>query len=142
VILVLDASVAASWLLKRTDPSEIHIAGQAVESAQRHGIKVPVIWYAELTNALLLAERRCISTPASTTRFLADLATLIVAPDSADPASTQRDTLILARSLHLTTYDASYLELAIRSRTALATFDRKLAEAARSTGISVFGDPS
>jgi len=40
---VFDASVAASWLLKRIHPSEIAVADQAIEAVQRHGAKVPAI---------------------------------------------------------------------------------------------------
>lgn len=40
-------------------------------------------------------------------------------------------TLDLARRHNLTVYDASYLETAIRRKAKLATFDQKLATAAR-----------
>jgi predicted nucleic acid-binding protein len=40
----------------------------------------------------------------------------------------------------LTPYDATYLELAMRRAATLATFNRKLAEAARAAGVRVFGD--
>jgi predicted nucleic acid-binding protein len=46
----------------------------------------------------------------------------------------------LARTYALTAYDATYLELALRRSAVLATFDRKLAAAARSAGVRVFGD--
>lgn len=45
--------------------------------------------------------------------------------------------LSLARRHDLTTYDASYLELAARGGLALATYDRDLAEAAKSEGVLV-----
>jgi predicted nucleic acid-binding protein len=137
--LVLDASVAASWLLKRIDATELSIADQAIHIAQRDGIKVPTIWFTEVANALLTAERRGIATPAASTKFLADLATLTITTDSADPAKVQEVSLNLARSLQLTVYDATYLELAQRQSATLATFDRQLAAAARSTGVPVFG---
>jgi predicted nucleic acid-binding protein len=46
----------------------------------------------------------------------------------------------LSRVFKLTAYDATYLELALRRSAPLATFDRKLAEAARQAGVRVFGD--
>lgn len=73
---VFDASVAASWLLKRIHPSEIAVADQAIEAVQRHGAKVPAIWQTEVVNALLTAERKGMPTAFATTKFLADLATL------------------------------------------------------------------
>lgn len=39
-------------------------------------------------------------------------------------------------------YDALYLELALRHRAQLGTFRRKLADAASSAGIPIFGDLS
>ena len=42
-----------------------------------------------------------------------------------------------ARQYDLTAYDASYLSLAIAEELPLATFDRKLQEAARQAGVSL-----
>jgi predicted nucleic acid-binding protein len=140
VKLVIDASVTASWLLKRIDPGELSIAELAIEAAQRYGFKVPAIWFTEVANALLAAERRGILTSTSTAKFLADLATLAITPDSADFATVQRGALNQARSLQLTACDATYLELALRTASTLATFDRKLEEAARTAGVPVVGD--
>jgi predicted nucleic acid-binding protein len=41
----------------------------------------------------------------------------------------------------LTGYDATYLELVLRTGCALVTFDRQLADATRKAGGRVFGDP-
>lgn len=46
-------------------------------------------------------------------------------------------TLVLARRHGLSTYDATYLELAIRADAALATLDRPLAAAAKREGVIV-----
>lgn len=50
-----------------------------------------------------------------------------------------RETLWLARAERLTTYDAAYLELAMRLGMPLATKDEALAAAARRLGVSVLG---
>ena len=139
--LVLDASVAASWLLKRIDLREIAIADQAIEAVQRQGAKAPAIWPTEIANTLLTAERKGISSSPASTKFLADLATLDIKLESVDLASMQRSTISLARSLQLTAYDTTYLELALRTGSSLATFDRQLADAFRKLGGHVFGDP-
>jgi predicted nucleic acid-binding protein len=44
-----------------------------------------------------------------------------------------------AREHHLTTYDAAYLELSLRTRLRLATRDRELRAAAAAAGASLFG---
>ena len=46
-----------------------------------------------------------------------------------------REVLTLARAERLTTYDAAYLELAMRKGVPLATKDRMLREAAKRAGI-------
>jgi predicted nucleic acid-binding protein len=48
--------------------------------------------------------------------------------------------LSLGRSSKLTGYDATYLELVLRTGGTLATFDKQLAEAVRLAGGRVFGD--
>jgi predicted nucleic acid-binding protein len=48
--------------------------------------------------------------------------------------------MYLGRVFKLTAYDATYLELAMRTGGVLATFDKKLAEVARTAGVRVFGD--
>ena len=46
--------------------------------------------------------------------------------------------MALARNHGLTAYDASYLALAIRESSALASFDRRLNEAATAEGVVLF----
>jgi len=77
----------------------------------------------------------------ATTKFLADLATLDIQLDSASLAAMQRSTVNLARSHQLTAYEATYLELALRMGSSLATFDRQVADTFRRLGGHVFGDP-
>jgi predicted nucleic acid-binding protein len=47
----------------------------------------------------------------------------------------------LARSHGLSSYDATYLELAQRLGAALASFDRQLNGAAAAIGVALFADP-
>ena len=140
--LVLDASVAMGWHIVRQDLNEAALAQRALGAVMANGAAVPALWYQEIANALLHAERYQSFTLKATTAFLADLAALPIAADTASPASTQASILSLARTFHLTAYDASYLELTIRKNAQLATFDRRLAEAARTAGVPVFGDPA
>ena len=140
--LVLDASMALAWHLKRADLSEARLARQALQFVQDHGALVPALWYSEIANGLLVAERRRVTTEPDIALFQADLAQLAIAIDSASPAATLSRVLTLGRSSGLTGYDAAYLELVLRTGRMLATFDRQLAEAARKAGGRVFGDPA
>lgn len=58
--------------------------------------------------------------------------------DSATFAHALSDTLHLARRYKLSAYDASYLELALRSGLSLATLDEELQKAAKKAGVKRF----
>lgn len=129
--LVLDASITACWLL----PDETHESADLVEKrllAERG--HVPALWWFEVRNLLIVAERRGRIDAEWTARSLALLA---VAPidihDNADDAAL----LELARKHRLTVYDAAYLELARRKGLPLATLDAELIAAARAERIAL-----
>jgi predicted nucleic acid-binding protein len=68
--------------------------------------------------------------------------TLIALPIVVDPVDRRRafeDIPRLARAHGLTTYDASYLEVAVRLGIPLATLDRTLAKAAADEGVQAVG---
>jgi len=139
VNLVLDASVALSWLARRGDAGEAGISRRAAQEVVREGALVPALFFTEITNGLLVAERTGNISPNQVNSFLADVDALPITTDREAPESTLRAVLELSRGTGLTAYDATYLELAMRSRGILATFDRRLATAARSNGIPLFG---
>ena len=138
--LVLDASMTMAWHIPRCDSEEVRIADKVLQSILRFRALVPPLWYPEVANGVLVAERRGVRTVSESSYFLYDLGTFPIDTDSMPLDQLQPPLLSLARSTLLTTYDATYLELALRTRSTLATFDRKLAEAARAAGVPVFGD--
>lgn len=130
---VVDACVIAGWLLPdEDDPVSSAVAGRLVyESAC-----APGIWWFEIRNILLLAERRGRITAADTVEGLALLTDLQVEhPDDVNEPSL----LYLARTHRLTLYDAAYLELAVRMGRPLATSDRALIAAAKAEGVALIG---
>jgi len=140
VTLILDASMALSWLLKRKDPDEAAQSRQALDVVRSSGAMVPALWFPEVANTLLLAERQRVIATEESANFLFSLSVWSIAQDTVLPASCQAQVIHLARIHKLTAYDATYLELAMRRAATLATFDRKLAAAARNAGVRVFGD--
>jgi predicted nucleic acid-binding protein len=60
--------------------------------------------------------------------------------DHATFGAALNDTLQLARRYNLASYDASYLELALRRALPLATLDVDLNKAARKAGVPRFVD--
>jgi predicted nucleic acid-binding protein len=141
VSLVLDASMALAWQFKRVDPAEIALAEKALAELDSMQSVVPAIWYAEVANSVLRGERQGVIPPAQTAFFLNELSQAEIVADEESPRARQTSVLALARLYSLTAYDATYLELAMRRGASLATFDRKLAGAARAAGVRVFGDP-
>jgi len=65
------------------------------------------------------------------------IAELPVTTDSGTTARAWREILALARAEGLTTYDATYLELAIRCGLPLQTKDEALIGAAQRSGVAV-----
>ena len=138
--IVLDASVTLAWLIERVDAAEVHLTNEILRQIQAQDAVVPSLWFLEVSNGILMAERRGVVTPAQSVRFLGMVDTLPIEEDRTQSALVQATALTLARAYGLTAYDATYLELTVRTRRTLATFDRQLADATRKAGGRVFGD--
>ena len=96
---------------------------------------VPTLFWYEIRNVLVMAERRKRIATARTTAFLADLALLAF---TVDDLPREASVLDLARRRSLTVYDATYLELAQRRDAPLATLDQALMAAAKKEGVALF----
>ncbi len=138
--IVLDASMALAWLIERADPAEASLARQAFDEVNANGARVPALWYSEVANTLLVFERAKRLTEQVSAIYLSDLALMTITLDDLSPELRLTRILDLGRMHKLTAYDATYLELAMRRAATLATFDRKLTDAARAAGVLVFGD--
>jgi predicted nucleic acid-binding protein len=131
--LVVDCSVAVAWCFE----DEASAAVDAIlERVRDEGALVPALWHLELGNVLVQAERRGRLTAADTTTCLELIATLPILTDGETPERALREVLTLARAEGLTTYDAAYLELAMRKGLPLASKDRALVAAADRAGIA------
>ena len=129
-VFVLDASVAAAWVL----PDEGSPLADAVQDRlNTDAAVVPRLFWYEIRNFLVVQERRRRLTPLETAKILADLRGLPIRYREPDGDQV----VTLARSYGLTVYDASYLELALAERVPLATLDRALAAAAREAGVEL-----
>lgn len=114
---------------------EAAVADTALDRLVEETAKVPGLFWHELRNLLLTAERRGRIDRRHAEVSLARLRRLrIVSPDDMD----DREVMTLARSHRLTACDASYLALAIREDCALASLDRRLNEAAAAEGVPTF----
>lgn len=125
---VLDCSVAAAWLFEdEATPETDALLDQLVDGAAL----VPLHWRLELGNVLAQAECRSLITPVQVATNVDFIDSLPIKVDAETDSRSLREVLALARSRSLTTYDAAYLELALRRGLPLATQDQALARAAR-----------
>ncbi len=132
---VLDASIALGWMLDRPVPRRASLVRKLIIAGQIP--VVPVLWRHEVSNALVIFERRGRLTADQIKTLAADLEEF---SDSVqiDPLVVRASVMIeTARRTDLTVYDAAYLELAARRRLPLATLDSKLREAARQAGLQL-----
>lgn len=99
----------------------------------------PAVWPLEVANGLRTAERRGRVHAAELPRLRELLRALPVRVESVELAEALGQVLELARSLDLTAYDASSLELAGRRDLALATGGSRLREACQRADVEVLG---
>ncbi len=132
---VLDGSVTMVWGFADENDSYAAAILDQMPDLQAY---VPNLWPLEVANALLVGERRNRTTPADTTHFLAILGTFPITVDDETVNRAWVETMHLARAHNLSSYDASYLELAMRLGLPLATLDGKLKTAAKALGVLLF----
>jgi predicted nucleic acid-binding protein len=130
---VVDASAAASWLLKgQRTPSAMLLLRET-----DHDLQAPHLFPLEIRNVLLMSERRGRLDPAETVTLLDQLQGLSIRISEAPDTASHDALLNLARAESLTTYDALYLKLALDAGADLATRDADLIAAAVRRGVTV-----
>lgn len=132
---VFDASIAMAWCF---DDEKTAATETLLERLQTEAAVVPGLWHLEVANVLTQAMRKKARlTVAQRTQFRALLNSAAITVDTLTQAQAWTATLALADQYALTTYDAAYLELAIRLGAELATLDQDLRAAAQRAGIAV-----
>ena len=134
--IVVDASVALAWAFA-DEASEY--AEEVLIALNGRAILVPALWAIEITNALLVAQRRKRVAQPEVRRFVELLRELTVVVDSQAVADTVSNILPLGREYQLSAYDAAYLDVAMRHSIPLATLDGNLRKAGRKAGVEIFG---
>lgn len=129
---ILDSSVALAWVLPdEANPILDHLCDRLTDDIAF----VPPVWPLEIGNVLLLAIKRGRLTTKDVRQLVRELRTLPLEIDSTSTDHALEETMTLAQKYDLTTYDASYLELAKRHDLPLATLDSKLRQACVSAKI-------
>ena len=132
--IVLDCSITMAWCFKdEANPA----ADSALAGLNENDAVVPSIWPLEVANVLVLSERKGRITAEASARFIEMLAALPIFIDEQTTQKALKEVLALARVWQTTSYDAAYLELAMRVGAPLATLDARLKAAAARLGIPV-----
>ena len=131
---VIDNSVVMAWCFK----DEIsRYSDHILDSLEVSTGFVPSIWPLEVSNVLLSAERKKRISEADSARFIALLAELPIIVEQESPERMIKDIFALARKHKLSSYDASYLDLAMRKGLPIATLDKNLLAAAKQSKVPI-----
>ncbi len=136
---VLDNSVTMRWFFGDGSADSAKYAEHVLDVLSTEDALVPATWGLEVSNVLARAEAKGLTTEARSTEFLELLASANIDVDEQTFARALGDTLNLARRHKLSSYDASYLELAMRKGIPLATLDDELQAAAAKAGVRHLG---
>lgn len=131
---VVDNSVVMSWFL-RDDAGPF--ADAVLGKLEGCAALVPSVWPLEVANTLLTAERRNLITESDAVRFISLLTKLPISIENATHRNQMTELYSLGRKHGLSSYDASYLSLAMRTGLPLATLDEKLKKSARRAGVAL-----
>lgn len=133
---VLDCSLTMTWCFSDQATA---LTKHVLDQLEYKRAIVPSLWFYEVGNVLLLAERKKKITPEGGKEFLQllnNLPIFIAEPQLQNNEILHR-VLGIGRKFSLSLYDATYLELAFRNKIALATLDKELITAAKRLGVSV-----
>jgi predicted nucleic acid-binding protein len=132
--LVFDANATLALIL-----DEQPDAAKATQYAAEYALVAPWLWRLEVTNTLVVKERRKLLTSEIVSAHLRRIDAFPI--ELVPPEATLRAVNLgeLARPHQLTAHDAVYLDLAIRRSLPLCTFDRNLRLAAERAGVTVVG---
>jgi len=128
--IVIDASSTLAWLFDEDDS-----AARAKSILDANALVAPWLWRLEVTNAILVRERRKALAEAQASRLLQLIDELKIDLIAEPTTRTATGLAQTARPHQLTAYDAIYLDLAIRLGVPMFTRDNNLRAAAKRAGI-------
>jgi len=132
---VIDSSIALAWALPDETSKEADLVLDRILAGNIFW--VPALWWYEMANALLMAQRRKRLTEADRMRLIELYRRLPIQTDMMLDSDIMVRFHSLAIEYNLSAYDTAYLELAQRKGLGLATVDRHLRSAAQKAGVKV-----
>ncbi len=133
---VIDNSIVMTWCFEDETNKYADYVLDRLETSTGFA---PSIWPLEVCNVLLVAERKKRIGEADSTRFITLLAELPIMVEQESPERMIKEVFALARKHKLSSYDASYLDLAMRKGLPMATSDKNLREAAKRCKVPLLG---
>ncbi|MBG6113391.1 putative nucleic acid-binding protein [Polaromonas sp. CG_9.2] len=129
------------WLFKDGSDERLAYAAHVLEllTQDTGEAVVPGIWSLEVANVLVKAQAKGLVSEARASAFVGLLGEMAITADPSTASRALGDTLQLARRFKLSSYDAAYLELALREGLPLATLDADLRQAMVQVGGMVVG---
>jgi predicted nucleic acid-binding protein len=131
---VIDNSVVMSWCFKDETSKYTDAMLDYLEHAKAY---VPAIWPLEVSNVLLVAERRKRLSQSDSSHFISLLLELPIIVEPESPERMLSEILAIAREYKLSSYDASYLDLAMRKGLPIATTDKNIIAAAKRSSVPI-----
>ena len=132
---VLDNSVAMRWCFESA--AHPYADGILQRLAAGEDAVVPVLWFYEASAVLSREQNRGTLAGPKAEDFIAELQALRIAADAESAARVFSDVHRFSLAYRLTSYDAAYLELALRRSLPLATLDDDLIRASKAAGITM-----
>ncbi len=131
---VLDNSVVLSWFF---EDESAPLSKKALDLLHKTKAHVPSMWPYELSNSLYVAEKTKRVAEGVSRGFINNLKVLPIIIHNNSYEIITNDVLSISREHSITVYDASYLELALRKKLKIATFDKALIKVCQEIGIGL-----
>ena len=126
------------WFFGDGSQKDLEYSLAVLEQVPLSRVMVPAVWSLEVTNVIVRAETKGLVSEARSAEFVRLLADMDIKEETIESSLVFGNVLSIARRYSISTYDASYLELAMRNGVELATLDVDLIRAANQAGVSQF----
>ena len=123
-----------SWCLNE---DTIKASSKILNSITKKGIIVPSLWVYEVTNTLTVSVRRKKLTVADAHDLINNIQLLPIEFDK-PTIENMSNIFNIANEHKLSAYDAAYIELALRTNTQIASFDKEVIKVSGKLGIKIF----
>ncbi|HEB30008.1 MAG TPA: PIN domain-containing protein [Spirochaetes bacterium] len=133
---VLDCSFSAALFLP--DEFSPKVRDFFANLSENDKLYVPLIWWYEITNVLIVAERKNRLNYVEVVKVTLLFEQLGIETDNTNGVPFSKEIYRLANLKKLSAYDAGYLELAIRQEATLASLDKQLLNAAVNSGVVIY----